>query len=373
MINLKPAVVLGLYGSNSLNTVRSLGFDNIPVHGIHNNSRFPHALYSKFLSSFQITHSDEETLETLVTFAKKYSSPLSIFPIGDKNVFLLNDNISHLKEYFHIPCLPNMNLRRALEKQEILKIGVDAGFKVPKSQYLSKDISDFVFPLLAKPLDSEVAGKKDFYYFDSLNQYTSKKQELLDRYGEMVIQEFIPGGPDSLYEVHGYLSSRGPIVGGMLQKENVLEVKPGVLGSGSLARSVWIPGLIDPSLMLLSNLKFNNAVDINLKRHSQSGEYYFLEINTRTSANLLMDTLFGVNLPATIYRDQQGMSFKANDFNYIIDKTYLAEPFALAQDKTLSADSVINLPVDSFAIYSSQDPVPFLVAKSKNKLNYAHK
>ena len=308
------AVVLGLYGANALGVVRSLGYEGIPVIGFHQEGKFPHASHSRYCGETHLVKGEDELLERLIEVGKQQDEKGVLFTTGDDYVVFCQHHMGELEPYYHVP-LANGRLCDLIKKQNLIDLGKQAGFLVPESQYLSEE-RGIDFPVLAKPVNSLGTCKSDFYVFSDAEEFDRERQSLLDKYGEMVLQQYIPGGVRENVEVHTYLSSQGPLIAGMLRKLHA--VKNSIPGSlGALVETIWQGELVDPSMKLTELTGFKGALDINLKQHAETGEYYFLEVNFRTSANNMIDTAAGLNLPAIIYHDLNG-----NDISHLAGKEH---------------------------------------------------
>lgn len=301
---MSEGIVLGLYGPNALGVVRSLGYEDIPVVGFHIKDKFPHASYSKYIKEKYLVDNEEELFEKLIEYGRRQDKKGVIFATGDRYVLFCQDYAEELLNYYHVPLVPGKNLRELLDKGENLKLGKQAGFKVPKSQYLSEELW-LEGKLIVKPITSIGTSKKDIKIFESKRELEKAKEDLLERYKDMVVMEYIEGGVKENIEIHCYNSSQGPLIAGMVRKLRALKnCVPGAIGS--LIESIWIEELEKPARTLTKLLSFNGALDINLKQERDSSNYYFTEVNFRTSSNLLLDTHAGLNLPAIIYYDQNG-------------------------------------------------------------------
>ncbi|RMF56233.1 hypothetical protein D6745_00035 [Candidatus Woesearchaeota archaeon] len=354
------AVVLGLYGANALGVVRSLGYEGIPVVGFHQQGRFPHAAYSKYLEEAHFAESEEGLLEKLVEFGKTQDEKGVLFATGDNYVVFCQHHAEELEPYYHVP-LARERLCDLIKKQNLINLGRKAGFLVPQSQYLSEE-RRIDFPVLAKPVNSLGTSKSDFYVFQSAEEFERIRQQLLEKYGEMVLQQYIPGGVRSNVEVHTYLSTQGPLIAGMLRK--LYAVKNSVPGSlGALVETIWEDELLVPSLRITEMLGFKGALDINLKQHAETGKYYFLEVNFRTSANNMLDTVAGLNLPAIIYYDLTG-----NDISSLAGKKHKIGARWLMENRWLkclangdcSPEDMGD--VDVLVFFDPKDPLPALMA-----------
>lgn len=301
------AVVLGLGGSNALGVVKSLGYEEIPTVGFHKFGREFNAHNSKYIEEHYIVENESGLLSKLIEFGKQQKSKSVLFPTGDDYISFCSKNKDILKKYFHVPKVPEKNLEKLLDKKENSQLGLNTGFDVPHSTYLS-EFSNFDGPVIIKPLNSIVGGKADMKVYISEEQLLKDKNKLLNKFGDMAVQDFIPGDNTNLFEVHAYKSSEGSIISGMQRNKLAIE-KGDSAYIGVIFENVWVNELVKPSIKFVGDLNFNGALDINFKRSDYDGKFYFMETNFRTSANLSLDTAAGCNLPAIIYYDLTNQSF----------------------------------------------------------------
>lgn len=363
------AVVLGLYEANGLGVVRSLGIENIPIVGYDLPGLFPHAAHSKYLNHYNIARNETGLLERLLEDGQREETKPVVYATGDNFVLFCQNHSSELGKYYHLPLVEGRDLNELLEKKYNLEIGKESGFLVPVAQYLSDKIT-IKGKLIAKPLSSVGTSKEDIFIFDDNNSLNAQKQRLLDKYQDMLIMEYIEGGVDDHYEVHTYNSSKGPLIAGMVQK--LLAVKNSTQGSiGAIAQNVWIDELVEPSLTLTRNSGFNGALDINLKKDINREKYYFTEVNYRTSGNLMLDTISGLNLPAIIYNDILG-----NKFNHLLKPIRLGYKWISEGVEARCLIDNLNITPEEyqsyrkgekiFVFYDTKDPMPYAKALETN-------
>ncbi len=310
----KPyALVLGLKGSNPLGVVRSLGLGSVPVLGMHIGSPLEnriHAYYSRYLnrSLSRIIPSESDLLEQMIRFGESQDKKAVIFPTCDEYVVFCFRNQKVLQRYFHVPMLPVENPEEFLEKSVNNCLGLKAGFNLPKSAYLSEFNCHCDTPLIVKPLTSITFGKSEMRRYENGQRLIEEKDALLQRFQEMVVQEFVPGGVENMFEVNVYQSSKGPIISGMQKRLLGFEEAPGVY-TAVISESVWLDSLVTPSERLARNLRYNMPLNIDLKLSDLDLKFYFLEVNLRTGANLFLDTMSGLNLPLIVYYDLTAIDF----------------------------------------------------------------
>jgi predicted ATP-grasp superfamily ATP-dependent carboligase len=121
--------------------------------------------------------------------------------------------------------------------------------------------------------------------------------------GEM-IQEYVPGGDDHIYEFHAYIDHQGRPVGAVLGQK--IRTYPIHFGQSAYAYVVDEPAVTRLCLDTLAKIGYTGAADVDVKRHSETGQDYLLEINPRFSIWTAIATGCGVNLPLMQYREALG-------------------------------------------------------------------
>ncbi len=369
------AVVVGLYGANPLGIVRSLGIEEIPVIGVHYENKYPHAKYSKYLENHHIVEGEEAAIQKLVDIGKTFDEKSVLFATGDTRVLLLEDNKEILSEFYHVPLVSKRNIRDIIDKHAVLSVGKEAGFLVPRSTYLSdllNNSTEISFPILLKPLNSTIGTKDDMVLVQTKDELNKKIKTLNKDVSKIIAEEYIKGPITNHFEVHTYLSSEGPLIGGMLQRLKEYHVGKDAK-EGFMNKSTWIDALVHPSLKLTESLKFNGAIDINLIRDEDSGQFYFIEANLRTSSNLILDTMAGLNLPAIIYHDLTG-----NNFSKYVHTDYRKDVFWMYDHRILSELEHGNITLEEIApyfmqdhvcaFYDKNDSIPYIESLRKGKL-----
>ena len=308
----KPhAIILGLYGENAAGVVRSLGIGNIPIAGFHINKKYPHAYPSKYIDTKELVQDKESLLEKLVEFGKKQDEKGVVFCTGDDYVLFAQENAQELQPYFILPLSEYGDIREIIKKTNILDVGKKAGFNVPSSANLSsEDVFNLEFPVILKPLYSVGFSKSDMKIIKTKEELKRIRKETLTKYKDLEVETFIPGPAQNQIEIHTYLTKNGKaVIGGMLEYYTQYTEENLETYVSSIDRSIWLEELVEPAENITKILKFTGALDINLKINEDNKKAYFYEVNLRTSANLMLDTAFGINLPAVIYLDQTGNNY----------------------------------------------------------------
>lgn len=170
------------------------------------------ARYSRFKKKFiKSPHPAEKDLyvKFLIDLAKKERiQGWVIFPNCDDAVFVLSYYKEELEKYYRVP-VPEWNgVQNVIIKKKTYQIAASNGIAVPNTFY-PKDLSELFklelsFPIINKPsIRSNFfnkAKKKAFLInsYDELKRIYQWACSIIDP-SEILIQDFIPGGPPNLY------------------------------------------------------------------------------------------------------------------------------------------------------------------------------
>jgi D-aspartate ligase len=363
------AVVLGLSGINGLGTTRSLGRENIPVHGIHiENKRTTPTSHSRYIRTVQTAHDEKELLNKLIALGDTQSGRGVLFPTNDNYVLFCARNVEILREKFHVPISETYPLETLMHKENILPIAVKSGFSVPAHAPLSsKDAEHLEYPVIVKPTGIEHNGKVNIFIYETPEKLRAAREKLLEHYNEMAVEEFIPGDIQHHYEVHSALGPEGPVIGMILQKQRYFTI--GEVPTGSFVQSISVPKLVKPVKRFTEDVAFTGPMDINLIKREGTNDFYFIEANYRTSANLALDTVAGVNLPALVFHQQTGNIKKAKKLATQQIREGVAwidegkDWQSLVQRRVSPLEYLASLgSVKACGFFDWQDPAPFISA-----------
>jgi len=311
---MKPyAVVLGMYGANALGVVRALGKEGIPVAGFHTGTRYAHAAFSRYTSQMHRTEGIGGLAASLLDFGAGHLADTGkkavVFTTGDNYVLFCEKFAKELGDFYHLPLSKKHSLNDLMDKNKILGIARESGFAVPYSIALSELNSENAESfgenkIICKPANSIGYCKQDFRIEPDIHLVLDEKEGYLKQCGEMSVSEFIPGETTDQREAHTFMTD-APRIAVMLKK--IHHYGNPDISIGSVVESAWFGEIVEPSLAFTRAVQFTGPIDINMKRSSANGKYYFLEANFRSSAINSLTTAAGLNIPAILYHHLLGM------------------------------------------------------------------
>ena len=221
----------------------------------------------------------------------------------------------------------------------------------------------FDFPIVLKPDNSNAAEyfkskfdkKKKVYYVFSKEEYLEimRSMNTSTFKGNMVAQEYIPGGDDAMCEVCTYSDADGKLRAISLAQTVLEEYRPDRIGNSAAVITRYDEELYDLVKDFLEGIGYVGFTNIDMKRDPRDGRTVLFEINPRMSR----------------------MGFYVRAAGYNIMKTFIddvvydhREPCVYVKEKALWR----NVPISVLKKYIRKEPIRSEVLDliNKNKCEY---
>lgn len=319
-----PAVVLACLGAQGadLNMVRSLGEQGVPVIVI-GEYEFPPSGYSRhcveYICARHFTRRPEQLLRVLRELRVRHGQALPVFPTADTDLRALASLHADLVgTALWVSASPD-TVNRMMDKRRFAALAQALRLPVPVThaprtleevEALSRVID---YPVVLKPaqptawmrpgMDPEIARAKAMV-IDEPAELMRVCCRIAPHGLDVLLQDYVPGSDDLHYSVHAWVSRGG-------QVERVATTRkwrtfPVQVGTGCLVETVSMPDLEAEAGDILALLKLRGMVVMNFKRDARTGQFMLLEVNPRLSANSLLLTRAGFNLPWLVYSEVCG-------------------------------------------------------------------
>jgi D-aspartate ligase len=323
-----PAVVLIasperlLHGA--MGVVRSLGRLGIPVYVASDGRPMPTDRSRYLAGSFTVVHDQAEParwVEELAGVGRRLGRRAVLVPIDDLGALAVNDHADRLAEWFLLP-RPDPGLARTLaSKRELHLLCRRLGVPSPETVFPQDrhDVLGFLEqarpPVVVKAIDplllSQRPGARSVMVAHS-------RRELLDIYDRMevperpnlMLQEYIPGGPESIWMFNGYLDRRSRcLVGftGTKQRQCLPHTGPTSLG---VCRAN--PVVEQATTEFLAAVGYQGVVDLGWRYDARDRRYKLLDVNPRIGGTFrLFVASNGMDVARALYLDLTGQPVPA--------------------------------------------------------------
>jgi len=374
-----PVIVLNLYytGLGIAHNLRGYG---VRVVGLSADRR-GYGRLSRLCEVWSSPNSQEQPGELknyLLTLIDELGGAV-IFPTRDADVLFLDRYREELEPHFRLAIPSRECLLNVMDKGALIRTAMRAGVPVPRTTVVKvwEDIAgvggDVGYPCVVKPVRSadwrggenwqKVGGRKAFLALNAA-ELEREYRSIASVAPELLIQEWIPGSPDQIVILGGYVSEDSlPLAYFTARK---LIQSPEDFGTGCIVESIALPELLEPTVRLWRALKYRGMAEVEYKKDRRTGEYKLIEINTRHWDWHRLGMASNVNVTWAAYCDLVGLphtqknppivpaKWIAEDatFVYLLRGLYRREIRLRSFWKMLSGHRL-------YGIFAWTDPLPF--------------
>lgn len=285
--------------------VRSLGKKGIEVTVGVEKGKIAPAFMSKYASRKISYHSPDLSpkffLNDLSAIIKENKYSL-LLPVRDTTTMLVSKHKDSLSHYTNIPVADYHTWIKARDKGQTLKIAMNNGIPTPKTYFVENNYVDIEkirneigFPAIIKPHKS--SGSRGIKYIKSAEELSHIYNDISRKYGQVMIQEFIPHG--GAYGV-SVLFNKGEQIASFTYKR--LREYPISGGPSTLRESIRYPEIEQYASDLLRALNWHGVAMVEFRVDARDGKPKLMEINPRFWTGLPLAIYAGVDFPYLLYK-----------------------------------------------------------------------
>ncbi|MFR9798285.1 ATP-grasp domain-containing protein [Streptomyces sp. MS06] len=314
-----PAVLLRVdrnpFHHGTLGAVRSLGRAGVEVHLVADCAGSPVGA-SRFLHR---THpaprpgaAPAEMAPALLRIARRISHPPVLVPLDDASAVAVGRLHSELAPAFLLPDQPHALPERCADKAELAEICAAAGVPHPvtlvpdSAEQAERAAGRLGLPVVAKwsrpwllPAGS---GLRSTALLRSPQQARALYLRGAEAGSALLLQEFLPPGPDRDWFCHGYVDRSGTVrAGGQGRKLAAWPRGAGLTTVGEWAPQSQVQVLAE---RVTGRLGYRGVFDLDFRRCGRTGHYRLLDFNPRPGAQfrLFSDTA-GLDVVRALHLD----------------------------------------------------------------------
>ena len=373
-----PAVVLDL-SATGIGIVRSLKKKGISVYaydikGKYEIGKTRHATCGICPNPVS---EEQELFQFLTALGKKFGEKPVLYAGSDDFVHFISKHRTILSRYYQF-LLPVQSLVEAvLDKRLTYELAVKHNVPCPKvfaihdEQLLEQIINEVTFPCILKPVFSSEFRKRISHRLYKKAILVEEASELREKYlfyrpfGELMLQEIIPGDETCIFSVKTFFDEKMNLVG-MYMNQKVHQFPPD-FGSSAMVLSIRDEEVIQKAVSFLSQLQFKGLAITEFKRDQRDGKLKFIEINSRIGLTQRLSIACGVDLaylyylsltgqnPSPVTRQLEGVKwvYLVRDYISFLQKRRNGEMTIAKWIKGLSGKKVE-------ALFAWDDPLPFI-------------
>ncbi|WP_321418520.1 ATP-grasp domain-containing protein [uncultured Methanomethylovorans sp.] len=292
---------------SSLAVIQSLGKNGLNVTA-GEETRFTTGFFSKFTDQRVVYPSPKKNPDEFIDFLtnelqqKEYDV---LFPIADACLKPLVCNEKEISKYTSLALPPKDVFFRGYDKGNTLKFAIDNDIPCPKTYFVNdKDelynlTNEFEYPLVIKPRIS--SGSRGFHVCHSFEELVTKFQDSNQKYGNLLIQEYIPsGGEFGVYTLFNFDSEPRA-----LTVQRRIRSYPASGGPSTLRETVkneTTDKAVEMAFKLLKAMGWIGVAMVEFRIDARDGIPKLMEVNSRFWGSLKLSILGGVDFPYLLYR-----------------------------------------------------------------------
>lgn len=295
-----------------------------------------------------------------------------LFPNSDEAVYVLSKNKDLLEKYYRVTTPGWEVIRNVYVKKETYQLAEKNGIPIPRT-YFPRDLNDLIemnvhYPVVIKP------SIRDHYFSKvKVKAYlVNSGLELIKTYrkvssvidpSEILVQEFIPGGPRHLYSFCPFFKDRKVVLGVMARR---LRQHPMDFGHATTyAETVDIPEMRAIAEKFLGLIDYYGIAEVEFMNDPRDGTWKLIEVNPRVWGWHTLAIAAGADLPYLLYRDMLGEELEADaplrHMKWVRLVTDIPTVFLeIARGRMKISEYLRSMKGQKeYAVFSKDDPLPF--------------
>jgi predicted ATP-grasp superfamily ATP-dependent carboligase len=335
----------------SIGVIRSLGRLGVPVYCVGAKGDTP-ATASRYCSgtfTWDLRAADpERSVAFLGKVAEKVGGSPILVAADDHGALFVAEHSAALRAWYRMEH-PSAELAHAVsDKQSMFHLCRRRGFPTPDALFprsreeVEAALPEIRFPVVLKGIDTQLqerrSGTRMAIVHDATELLTSYEQMERPEAPNLMLQEYIPGGPDSVWMFNGYFDRDSRcLIGFTGRKLRQWPVSTGATSIGLCVRNEAVERRV---IEFMSAIGYRGPLDLGLRYDARDGEYKLLDINPRIGATFRlfvgdndMDVIRALHLDLT-GREVTAGTYR-NGRKWIDEYADLASSFRSIRDREL--------------------------------------
>lgn len=374
-----PVLILRSDSHGGLNIMKSLGPLGIDVYNLDHSFTAPanFSRHCRGLFMWDIEHApDRESLAFLSEVQERIGRPPILIPTTDRTARFVARWSSVLRGLFIFPEQSPDLVSELSSKQGMYGLATQHGIPTPKCAFprsrvdVEESLETLTFPVMLKAIDPqrlwERAGVKMLI--------ARTPAELLENYlrvedpacPNLMIQEYIPGGDDTVWMFNGYFDAASECLVGFTGKK----IRQCPIHRGCTSLGICLPNapVEETTLRFMKAIGYRGILDIGYRYDARDGLYKVLDVNPRIGATFrLFVGANGIDVARALYLDLTGQpvvpSPAREGRKWIVEDLDAVASYRYYREGSLTIKGWFNSlrGIDEVAFLSWRDPLPFIM------------
>jgi predicted ATP-grasp superfamily ATP-dependent carboligase len=373
-----PVTILGAAGHGPLGIARSLGRLGVPVYAVDARPRVPvfRSRYCRGRFVYDVEAGPPEAVVgALGEVARAIGRRSLLLPTTDAGALFVATHAAALREAFVLVEVAPALVRGLCSKREMDALARRCGVATAQTEFpqTRAEVEAFcaraTFPVMLKGIDGvrlqRRCGERMFIVREPA-ELLARYEALEDREApNLMLQEYIPGGDDTVWMFNGYFDARSECLFGITGKK--LRQHPVGRGSTSLGVCLPNPAVEATTRTFMKTLGYRGILDIGYRYDARDGRYKVLDVNPRIGATFrLFVADNGLDVARALYLDATGQPVPPG--RAVVGRKWIVEDFDLISCLRYRRAGVLTVSdwmqslrgVAEVAYLSADDPLPVL-------------
>jgi D-aspartate ligase len=300
-----------------LGIARGLGEHGVPICIVddeHSIGRF--SRYCTYFEKVENLRDEQKTISLLMEIGERLKlHGWVLYPTRDEHVAAFSRNRTRLQQIFRVATTEWESVEWAWDKRNTYRLAAELQIPIPLTKYPAsvdelRELDSATPPFALKPAIKEnfvYAAKAKAWRADSHEQLKDlyQKASAIAGAGEIMVQEFIPGGGSQQFAYCAFFHD-GRAIGKMVVRRR--RQHPLQFGKASTyVETVDVPIIEEYSERFLNAIHYYGLVEVEFKLDPRDSQYKLLDVNARTWGYHSLGARFGSDFSYMLYADQVGI------------------------------------------------------------------
>ena len=394
VVSRPPVVLLGAKHHAGLAMARSLGRFGARVFAVEVDRLAPVSFsrYCVRCYRWDLKVAPCESLAFLAKLAHEIGARPILLPTTDQSALFVVDHATQLSHNYVFPAQQATNSHALVCKKSMFDLATAHGIPTPATfaPKSEKDVLDFLkiaqFPVVIKA-DDGAKPWRPHHPAAKTKCIVRGKRELLEQYERMrnpeepnvVFQEYIPGGEDTIWMFNGYFNTRSECLFGMTGKK--LRQCPAYTGAACLATCIHNEEVYRLTIQFIKAIGYQGILDIGYRYDARDGKFKVLDVNPRIGSTFrLFVRADGLDVARSLYLDLTGQPVPsgtclAERRKWIVEDCDLISSLRYFRDGNLKPSEWVRSfrGVQECSFLSVHDPAPLLAMLGSDLLELSRR
>lgn len=219
-----------------------------------------------------------------------------VISVGDASAEIVSKNKDEISKYTRTTAPDYFTFIQAADKLKLMQFCMDKKLPCPRTYTLNNETlkqlgSLLEFPVMVKPVRG--VGAIGVERFDNQEELLKDYPILVEKHGDLIIQEFIAPNGSMQYQAEAFVDEKGEMkVCMVILKPRFFPVKG---GTSTANVTIDHPEITETTKRLLESLNWKGAADVDYILDPRDNTAKILEINPRVTAGIKIGFAAGID------------------------------------------------------------------------------